>query len=123
MAYRRALNKQEDFCRAYAADHPEHKGSCGHDLHKWAQVLEDTNPIEGFRAGQLADDLAAGHLHLQTAARVNNNFKNQIAEIKKGLCKAILIVMDYKESVKTGVPVPLEAKQKQTLKETPLKEE
>ena len=111
MAYRRALNKQEELCKAYAEDHPEH-ADCGKDLHKWAKVLEDTNALEGFRAGQLADDIAAGHLHLQTVSRVNNNFKNQVAEIKKGLCNAILIVMDYKESIKTGVPLLPQAKQK-----------
>ena len=40
----------------------------------------------------------------EVAARCNNNFRNQVAEIRKGERNAILICMDYKESVKTGVP-------------------
>ena len=42
----------------------------------------------------------------EVAARCNNNFRNQVAEVRKRKRNAILICMDYKESVKTGVPFP-----------------
>ena len=35
--------------------------------------------------------------------RINCNFRDQVAAVRKGLLRAVLITHDYKESVKTGV--------------------
>ena len=139
LAFRRALDKQEEFCKHFAKEHPGLVDSCGKNLEKWAKAIERSNAWDAWQAAQLAEDIAAGSQHLEArkacpaketesrpfpaptaqttppfthaiarevAARCNNNFRNQVAEVRKRKRNAILICMDYKESVKTGVPFP-----------------
>jgi hypothetical protein len=65
LAFRRALDKQEEFCKLFAKQHPGLVDSCGKNLEKWAKAIEHSNAWDAWQAAQLAEDIAAGSLHLE----------------------------------------------------------